>query len=128
VFRIYNQFAKETPKDSKPKKKQSNPGAANANFIWEISRATLVAHTYFKPIIIGADYFSDDGVRYNNPSEKVCYEVIYKEEERRNSNSIDLFQTMIPRCETLELNWSTIVERHIATHPLHRPRIDGGPF
>jgi hypothetical protein len=82
---------KETPRDSKPKKKQSNPGPANAKFIWQIGRATSAAHTYFEPIMIGSDYFSDGGVGYNNPSEEVYYEVLYKEEERRSSNPIDLF-------------------------------------
>lgn len=55
------------------------PGEADKEPIWKIGRATAAAPTYFKPITIGDDLYSDGAVGYNNPAERGYSEVLYKE-------------------------------------------------
>jgi hypothetical protein len=68
VFRTYANEAHE-----------ETPGLADDELIWKVGRATSAAPTYFKPMKIGEDFFSDGGVLYNNPAEVAYDEVLYKE-------------------------------------------------
>jgi hypothetical protein len=62
-------------------------GPADDEPIWKIGRATSAAPTYFKPIQIGEDFFSDGGILYNNPTELAYDEVLYKEKKIRVGTS-----------------------------------------
>ena len=44
-----------------------------------MGRATTAAPTFFKPMRIGNDLFSDGGIGYNNPAEEGYDEVLHKE-------------------------------------------------
>ena len=74
IFRSY---------DNRAKQNQTliplNPGSASTDFIWEAGRATSAAPTYFKPMQIGNDFFSDGGFSFNNPTQAVYEDVLHKE-------------------------------------------------
>jgi len=91
IFRTYDHDDKS--QQLTPGFGQSNAGEADKCFIWEVGRATSAAPTIFDPIQIGDNYFSDGGIGYNNPSEEVYYEVLFKEGYRNGSSKIpiDLF-------------------------------------
>ncbi|KAH3957851.1 hypothetical protein HBI62_038030 [Parastagonospora nodorum] len=72
------------------------PGDANQEPIWQIGRATAAAPTYFKPIAIGDDLYSDGAVGYNNPAESGYSEVLYKERYYEKQSERDQ-QTAAPR-------------------------------
>lgn len=54
------------------------PGVADDELIWKVGRATSAAPTYFKPMQISDDFFSDGGVSYNDPTELAYEEVLSK--------------------------------------------------
>lgn len=55
------------------------PGPAENEVIWRIGRATAAAPTFFKPVQIEGDYYSDGGMGYNNPVEEGHQEVLFGE-------------------------------------------------
>lgn len=57
----------------------TTPGLASKDPIWKIGRATAAAPTYFDPMKIGDDLYSDGGMGYNNPAEEGYSEVLHKE-------------------------------------------------
>jgi hypothetical protein len=86
IFRSYNNYSSPGTKA-----KLENPHDANNYPIWQVGRATSAAPTFFKPMQIGNELFSDGGLRYNNPAEKAFLEVRHKEDyfhkKRRNRNT-----------------------------------------
>lgn len=77
IFRTYQNFGFE---DSRLDRwDPTTPGPADDELIWRIGRATAAAPTFFKPIRIGEDYYSDGGLGYNNPAELAYEEVLYAE-------------------------------------------------
>lgn len=55
-----------------------NPGPADEHAIWMVARATSAAPTYFDPIEIDGELYSDGGMGYNNPVTLVLDEVLSK--------------------------------------------------
>jgi hypothetical protein len=87
VFRSYGNYGLE---DFRP----ITHGPATKNPIQEVGRATAAAPTYFKPIEIDGDQYSDGGMGYNNPAEEAYAEILHKEghiNNRRQSIPIHLF-------------------------------------
>lgn len=72
------------------------PGYADSEFIWQVGRATAAAPTFFEPIQIGHDFYSDGGFGYNNPAEEGYEEVLHGEAYYENSRKQPKGQTPIP--------------------------------
>jgi hypothetical protein len=60
-----------------PKSLRSHPGDDNsAAKVWEVARATSAAPRYFSKQTIGEKAFIDGGAGCNNPSERICSEIL----------------------------------------------------
>lgn len=72
------------------------PGDADKEHIWKVGRATAAAPTFFEPIQIGEDFYSDGGLGYNNPADEGYEEVLHAEKYYKNSARQPRGQTPVP--------------------------------